>query len=275
MSMPATAFDRQLELAAAAHDLRNRISIAGCELHELRSKLVRTRCETALVEVLTSTERSLAETSNGLEALLELMRLPLRVPESTAHATDLVKLTRQVIRRQKCPERVLLRSDIAQLTGAWNSARIKLVLGQVIANALDYSAGGSTVGVAIHGERGEAVVSVTDRGIGIPDADLPHVCETFFRARNVPDCTSGLGLGLATARLIVEQYGGTLQLESMEGSGTAVTIRLPVATACPSSLKVAAPFRDDAPRSTRRAAPGCASSGGQACAPRALAPSTD
>ncbi len=77
-----------------------------------------------------------------------------------------------------------------------------------------------------------AVLAVQDQGIGIPAADLPHVFERFYRARNVSGRTPGTGLGLAGARQIVEQHGGTIAVESREGAGSTVTIRLPLGEAC-------------------------------------------
>jgi signal transduction histidine kinase len=72
------------------------------------------------------------------------------------------------------------------------------------------------------------VVRVRDRGLGIPAADLPYVFERFHRASNVSGQIGGTGLGLAGARHIVEQHGGSIGVESEEGRGTTVTVRLPL-----------------------------------------------
>jgi signal transduction histidine kinase len=72
---------------------------------------------------------------------------------------------------------------------------------------------------------------VRDHGLGIPNDDLPRVFDRFFRASNVPSDAPGTGLGLAGARQIVEQHGGTMALESETGVGTVVSVRLPVLAA--------------------------------------------
>src|SRR5689334_1171320 len=164
MSATDRTLSRQLELAAAAHDLRNRISIAGCELHQLHSTLVQTRSDTALMEVLTLAHRSLLEITNRLETLLERTRPWLRVPDSAAEATDLLELVCQLIASEHPSHRLVLRSTTGHLAGPWNAARLRLVLRQLIANAIQYSDAGSAVVVAIHRDEGEAVVSVSDRG---------------------------------------------------------------------------------------------------------------
>ena len=64
--------------------------------------------------------------------------------------------------------------------------------------------------------------------IGIPAGELPHVFDRFRRATNAPGCTGGRGIGLAGARQIVEQHGGTLTAQSDEGVGSIFTVRLPL-----------------------------------------------
>jgi signal transduction histidine kinase len=69
---------------------------------------------------------------------------------------------------------------------------------------------------------------VEDKGVGIPAADLPHVCDVFWQGGNVlTDKPRGLGLGLAVARRVAENHGGTLEITSEEGKGTTVTMLLP------------------------------------------------
>jgi signal transduction histidine kinase len=73
-----------------------------------------------------------------------------------------------------------------------------------------------------------AIVQVNDRGVGIPAADLPRVFEPFHRAVNVATAFAGTGIGLASARQIVVQHGGTISVESAEGKGSTFTVRLPL-----------------------------------------------
>jgi signal transduction histidine kinase len=73
------------------------------------------------------------------------------------------------------------------------------------------------------------VLTVQDTGIGIPAEDLPHLFTRFFRAGNaVRQAIPGTGLGLAIVSSIVERHGGTVTVDSEEGVGTTVTIRLPI-----------------------------------------------
>lgn len=65
--------------------------------------------------------------------------------------------------------------------------------------------------------------------MGIPASDLANVFDRYQRASNV-GCIAGQGIGLAGARQIVEQYGGTVTVQSREGTDTTFTVRLPVIT---------------------------------------------
>jgi signal transduction histidine kinase len=104
------------------------------------------------------------------------------------------------------------------------------VVSNLLSNAIKYSPKGGEVVVSLAriGPDGEAwaELRVTDHGIGINEADLPHVFDRFFRGRNVGLEMSGSGIGLAGVKQIVEQHGGSISIESEEGQGTTVTVLL-------------------------------------------------
>ncbi|MBI3968293.1 MAG: ATP-binding protein, partial [Chloroflexi bacterium] len=114
-----------------------------------------------------------------------------------------------------------------------DSFRLERVLANLLSNAIKYSPrGGDIVVTLTHEEtptRAFAVLSVSDQGMGIPAADLPHVFERFYRAGNVAsEQISGSGIGLAGCCQIVEQHGGQIHADSVEGTGSTFTVRLPL-----------------------------------------------
>lgn len=116
--------------------------------------------------------------------------------------------------------------EAATLTVWVDPDRVEQVLGILVDNAAKYTPGGGHVKVATEARRREAVLTVTDSGIGIPADDLPSIFERFYRAD--PSRTSdGFGLGLSIAKKIVETAGGSIGAESEPGVGTVFTIRLP------------------------------------------------
>ena len=107
--------------------------------------------------------------------------------------------------------------------------QMREVFSNLVANALKYSPDDSQVEVVCEDRAGEVAVRVTDLGIGIPAASLPHVFDRFYRASNTRDlATTGSGLGLTITRQLVEASGGQIRAESGgEGLGSTFTVLLP------------------------------------------------
>ena len=105
-------------------------------------------------------------------------------------------------------------------------ALIRHMLGNILSNALKYSPAGGDVVFAMHADGDAVVLTVSDRGIGIPEADLPHLFGGFYRAGNVGNIP-GTGLGLAIVKQAVDLHGGTIAVESRDGEGTCFRITLP------------------------------------------------
>jgi signal transduction histidine kinase len=144
---------------------------------------------------------------------------------------DLVALARRAVERHQKgsdADRFQLATDVVSLTGAWDAGRLERVLDNLLSNATKYSPNDEEITVRTASAGAWAVLTVIDRGIGIREADLPHVFERYWRAVNVSRRFVGSGLGLAGARDIVEQHGGTISVQSVEGQGSTFTVRLPL-----------------------------------------------
>jgi signal transduction histidine kinase len=108
-----------------------------------------------------------------------------------------------------------------------DEALLRHILLNLLSNARKYSAGGSVIELSANRDCGDAVLIVRDHGIGIPAQDLEHVFETFSRASNATGIP-GTGLGLDIVKRCVALHRATIHLESLEGRGTTVTVRLPL-----------------------------------------------
>lgn len=108
-----------------------------------------------------------------------------------------------------------------------NLGKLERAVHNLIVNAIKYSPDGGTITVGLEADADEARIRVSDEGIGIPAADLPHVFERFHRGSNVTGRTSGLGLGLISVKRAVEAHGGRVEVESTEGVGSTFTVSLP------------------------------------------------
>jgi signal transduction histidine kinase len=108
--------------------------------------------------------------------------------------------------------------------------RFRQILFNLIGNAIKFTRAGGTVSIEAWGdpEAGLSIV-VRDTGIGIAAPDLDRVMEPFAQvARPSGNSRPGVGLGLPLSRHLIELHGGTLSLDSTEGVGTTVTLRLPM-----------------------------------------------
>ena len=100
----------------------------------------------------------------------------------------------------------------------------------LIGNAIKYTPPGGRVNVRMDQCEDEVVTAIIDSGVGIPEADLPHVFEEFYRASNVKqEGITGTGLGLAIVKDLVERYEGRISVHSTVGEGTTFTVVLPMA----------------------------------------------
>lgn len=113
--------------------------------------------------------------------------------------------------------------------------RIEQVVINVISNAIKYTPDGGKIEVsasAVTRDGAESLrISVRDNGIGIPEEDVPHLFERFYRVEKSRTTeTGGTGLGLAIAKEITDAHGGDINITSEQGKGTTVTITLPVET---------------------------------------------
>jgi two-component system phosphate regulon sensor histidine kinase PhoR len=113
-----------------------------------------------------------------------------------------------------------------------DAARLGQVVVNLVHNAVKFSPDGGEIVVRVRAEGEELVTSVQDHGVGVPREAQDRVFERFYkvdRARLRAEVGGGTGLGLAIARHVVEQHGGRIWVESVEGSGSTFSFALPIA----------------------------------------------
>lgn len=98
-------------------------------------------------------------------------------------------------------------------------------ISNLISNAVKYSPEGAPINVRIETKSEELIIQVADKGIGIPESELPHIFEPFYRASNALDI-SGTGLGMAITKEYIELIGGQITVSSLMKEGTTFTITL-------------------------------------------------
>jgi two-component system sensor histidine kinase KdpD len=232
---------RQIKLLQAAEKLQN--ALLSSISHDLRTPLVSITGALTTLETqggsLTGTARqSLVETAreeadrlNRLVGnLLDMTRLEagaLKVKREPADVQDMIgaaigQMEARLVGRD-------LRVDVPNSLAfvGLDFVLIVHVLTNLLDNALKYSPEHSALEVRAQTSGAEIEISVLDRGLGIPQDDLAHVFDKFYRVQR-PEQVSGTGLGLAICKGIIEAHGGQIHAENRPGGGTVITFSLPV-----------------------------------------------
>jgi two-component sensor histidine kinase len=229
-------------LTAAAHDLKNSLAAIRVRADLLLGQLDDDNQAPGEEESLSfrnGLARILATSAHMarlLDELLGLARMQAGHPlELLREPMDLVALAQRVVGEYlESPDhaRIHLVTTETEMTGSWDPWRLERVLRNLLSNAVKFSPDGGEISVRLgtdHAASGDWVVlTVADQGLGIPEPDLDFVFERFYRGANVRGRIAGSGIGLAGARQIVLEHGGSLTVDSRESVGSTFTVRLPV-----------------------------------------------
>jgi signal transduction histidine kinase len=184
--------------------------------------------------------RSTKMLASLIEEVLLLSKVEAGRLQFTPEPVDVQSLCRHLVDEVQsatdaaCPMECVTEGD---LTGAVSDeGLLRHIFTNLLTNACKYSEPGSPVEFHVRRDRREAIFTVRDRGIGIPEEDQDRIFQSFTRARNVGE-RPGTGLGLVIVRHCVELHGGRLHFESAVGRGTVVTIALPIFQESPASLQ--------------------------------------
>ncbi|TDU81104.1 heavy metal sensor kinase [Prosthecobacter fusiformis] len=220
------AFERQRQFTAdASHELRTPITIL---LSETQRILKRERTPEEYRDALQTCGETAQRMRRLVEALLLLARQENHETQARYQSCDLAVILQEVIGHLQplAQERGLrLESRLSPTPCKCDAESISILLSNLVTNALQY---GGHVTVECSSQNQQAVFTVRDDGPGIAAADLPHIFERFYRADQARTGSSGhTGLGLAIAKAIVENHGGSIQVTSSPGQGACFEVSLP------------------------------------------------
>lgn len=211
-----------------SHNLQTPLAILKTKVERLRKTMIH---DAELVTL----EQSVDTLSNFIYDLMSLANLDQallleeRVPFSLSRLVEEIAEEVGVIAEQ---EGVTVRSDVARdIIVVANEKRIREAVMNLASNALKYigTVGPREMRLTLESEETVAVLTVADTGIGIPDKDLPHIFERFYRGNaRIYGAAPGTGLGLSITERIVKDHGGAIEVESEVGKGTTFTLRLPL-----------------------------------------------
>lgn len=202
--------------------------------HELRTPLTALRLQAQLAERADTDEErhaAFADLKHGLERAAhlvhQLLTLARQEPGVQAHApVPAAALLRSVLldfaplAEHKGVDLGIVTEAAGSIDG--NADALRILFGNLLANAVQYSPPGGTVDVAMHAVDEKLIVTIQDSGPGIPAQELARVFDRFYRAGNAV-LVSGSGLGLAIVRQIAVLHGAVVRLENTE-SGLLATV---------------------------------------------------
>jgi PAS domain S-box-containing protein len=230
--------EREAFVDAAAHDLRNPLTSLKGQVQLLQRRAQREeRVESSdLLGRLEAIEAATNQMVRLLDEMMDAASLQAgRTLDLHVVPLDLVVQAKAAVdeaQGRTSRHMIRLASSGPDVVVVWDEARLRRVLSNLLDNAIKYSPAGGEIVVGVRREETAdgvwAELAVSDPGVGIPAVDLPHLFERFHRGRNVRGIR-GTGIGLSGARQIIEQHGGTIAVESVEGRGSTFTVRLPLA----------------------------------------------
>ena len=217
-------------LAAVSHELRTPINaIAGWAMQLRAGTVPAERAPSAIASI----ERNALSLARLIEDLLESSRLVAGKVRLETDIIDLIAVVHEAIESVRfSAENKNITLDV-QTTPLppirGDAARLKQVVWNILGNAIKFTPSGGAVYVRTHVDDGAVSVSIRDTGHGIPSTLLPHIFEPFRQGDQYS--ASGLGLGLAIARQLVELHGGTIEAKNHGPDGGAtfmITMPAPV-----------------------------------------------
>lgn len=220
-------FEKQQQFVSdASHELKTPLTVIESYARMLkRWGMNKPEVLEESIEAIYSESVRMKELANQL---LSLARQDVDQTVELAQA-DLLQIGEDAIRMiQAAHDRpITLHSEAREIDALVDERMIKQLMFILLDNALKYS----TSPIELHMGRDDdaAFFSVHDRGIGIPQEDIPYIFDRFYRVDKARSRdTGGTGLGLSIAKQIVAAHAGTIDVNSVEGAGTSIKVRIPV-----------------------------------------------
>ncbi|MCU7797428.1 MAG: HAMP domain-containing histidine kinase [Candidatus Thiodiazotropha sp. (ex Myrtea spinifera)] len=219
-------------VAQVSHDLRTPLAVLHGYLETLNMQetdLSPQRQQEYLAIALRQSDRL----KQMVEDLFELAQLEARETRPVCEPMAIAELVQDVLQKFQLP------AQQAQVSLEWQPPETQLfvqadfalterVLNNLISNALDHIQTGGKIRLQITQQTSHVMVTVSDDGKGIPEDDLPHIFEPFYRSQTSSGGSGHAGLGLAIARRMVELQGGRIKVENNPSGGAKFAFTLPL-----------------------------------------------
>lgn len=222
-------------VANVSHELRTPLTTVKSYAETLQDCLEDDAIDKEMFQSFLKTINSEADRMTRLvKDLLLLSSLDHSMKDMPMDMVDISSLTSSIVERLTFSAREKKQSLVYEPTNKLpmiygNSDRLEQVITNIITNAMKYTPDEGNILVSSMYMYDSVIIKVKDDGIGIPQKDLNHIFERFYRVDKARSREmGGTGLGLAIAKEIIEAHDGEISIKSSPGAGTEVMIRIPV-----------------------------------------------
>ena len=218
-------------VSRVTHDIKGHLAAIQSSLYVAASESIGTLNEKQSNFTNKAIKRT-GQLTDFVKELLNLtqMRLSGRLEMRQFFLPDTISKSLASVANRAKEKSITVSSDVDPSVGeiVGNEFSINEMITNLLFNAVKYTPENRTVHLDAKSLDENIQIDVIDTGIGIPAEDLGHVFEEFFRAGNARKTErDGTGLGLSIVKQIVEQHGGKISVESLEGRGTKFTVTMP------------------------------------------------
>ncbi|MDQ6651624.1 MAG: ATP-binding protein, partial [Acidobacteriota bacterium] len=234
-------------LATLSHELRNPLNvILGYAEVLLRSEEARaSQFVRRAAEIL---KRNALAQSRLVRDLLDLSRLhigKLSLNREVVSLTTIINNAVETVSSDVAAKQIELKVEAGEDVNFVNAdpLRLEQIIWNLLNNSVKFTPVGGTITIRVGGENERAILVVEDTGQGIEPEFLPHVFEMFRQAdASSSRPHSGMGIGLALVRQLIDLHGGSVAVASVVGHGAKFTIKLPVSSETEKSLRISGPL---------------------------------
>lgn len=226
----ARLFQQSDLIAELIHELRTPLGSLRTAAHILKNRDVSDDQRQKITQILNDETSRLIEMTS---AYLDLARLESGRIEFNSQIFDLRALLEECIslmdtrmQESHLEMNLLIPEKLPPLKA--DRDKLKQVILNLLSNAIKYNCPDGEIKLSVEALINELVISISDTGRGIREADLVHLFEKFYRAQPTEKLATGTGLGLAISKQIVEAHGGKIEVQSQVGVGTTFLVHLPL-----------------------------------------------
>jgi two-component system, OmpR family, sensor histidine kinase BaeS len=234
----ATTFDTMADSLARQERLRR--NLVADVTHELRTPVAVLQAghEALLDGVIAPTAEQLSSLRDevtrlgsmvdDLQILASAEAAALQLKVTPHDLAEIVEVAAASMASRFDTAEIALVLKLAPVPVLADDRRLHQVITNLMSNAIKFTPAGGTVTIEVGQRAGQAVLTVSDSGVGIPPEELPYISERFWRGSNAAE-VAGSGIGLAVVAELAWAHGGRLDIASAPGRGTQVTVGLPLA----------------------------------------------